>query len=585
MNDVIELRPNDVSTDKQELATQSGQDVQADAANGYQMTQRGLFYKDLWVCARFEIIGRARNPHGEGWSRYLRWQDADDRTHTFAVSDAALHADPKALVRELADRGLQVGRKHAPLLDYLNADRTSKRFTVVDRTGWHKIGDKRAFVLPNETLGDQDAIFAPTTASTVPYDSSGSLDDWKNSVGALVAGHGRAVFALSAAFAGPLLSITNTEGGGVNIYGNSSEGKTTIGQASASVWGKGTSSGFVRTWRATANALEGAAAHANDTLLVLDEVGVVEAKEAAPAIYQLASGTGKGRARRDGTPRQLTTWRVMIVSTGEIPMSAKITEDYGRRSYAGQQVRLLDVPANADRGFGVFDSAGSFGDPAELADAIKLATGKNYGVAGPEFVRAILANGIDEVGVLVAEMVSAFKTANMEAGADGQVRRAADRFALIGAAGELATSWGITPWREGEAMEAAARAMFDWIKRRGGTESTEEMQAIAQVRHFIENHGDARFQRVQDDHRTIINRAGYTRGSNDGRQWLIFPEVWKLEVCRGLNSTNAAKVLESRGMLLRGPEAYSRSERTPEGNKRMYVITSAILAGGDDHDA
>jgi putative DNA primase/helicase len=38
--------------------------------------------------------------------------------------------------------------------------------------------------------------------------------------------------------------------------------------------------GYVRAWRATANGLEGAAAGASDTILVLDELGVVDAREA-----------------------------------------------------------------------------------------------------------------------------------------------------------------------------------------------------------------------------------------------------------------------------------------------------------------
>jgi len=52
--------------------------------------------------------------------------------------------------------------------------------------------------------------------------------------------------------------------------------------------------GYVRPWRATANALEAAAAMFSDTVMILDELGVVEAREAATAIYQLASERGKG---------------------------------------------------------------------------------------------------------------------------------------------------------------------------------------------------------------------------------------------------------------------------------------------------
>lgn len=66
-------------------------------------------------------------------------------------------------------------------------------------------------------------------------------------------------------------------------------------------------------------------------------------------------------------------------------------------------------------------------------------------------------------------MVGAFQAAQVRSDADSQVRRAAARLGLIGAAGELAREWGIVPWAEGEAMEAAARALADWIVTRGGT--------------------------------------------------------------------------------------------------------------------
>ena len=92
------------------------------------------------------------------------------------------------------------------------------------------------------------------------------------------------------------LHLAGQEGGGVNFFGQSSRGKTTLLQIAASVWGRGASPGYVRAWRATANGLEGAAASANDTALVLDELGQVEAREAAAALYSLSNGGGKVRA-------------------------------------------------------------------------------------------------------------------------------------------------------------------------------------------------------------------------------------------------------------------------------------------------
>src|SRR5205823_4903474 len=236
----------------------------------------------------------------------------------------------------------------------------------------------------------------------------------------------------------------------------------------------------------TANAIEGSAALMTDTLLVLDELGVVDPKDADISVYQLTAGIGKGRANRDGGLRTPAFWRVLIVSTGELSIAAKIAEDKYRKTKAGQQVRIIDVPADAGRGFGVFDGPGPDGDPGKLANAIKRAVRTHYGRAGPAFVRGIGSEGIDTVAEVVNDMVEAFKAANLSSHTDGQVHRVAARLGLIAAAGELATLWGITPWRPGEASEAAARALQDWIQNRGGKEAAEITNAVAQVRRFFE---------------------------------------------------------------------------------------------------
>ena len=63
-------------------------------------------------------------------------------------------------------------------------------------------------------------------------------------------------------------------------------------------WGCGSAPGYVRSWRATANGLEGAAASATDTCLVLYELSVGEARDVAASVYALANGVGKSRATR-----------------------------------------------------------------------------------------------------------------------------------------------------------------------------------------------------------------------------------------------------------------------------------------------
>jgi uncharacterized protein (DUF927 family) len=541
------------------------------------------------ISGPFEILGRVRDPNGEGWARVLRWHDADGKYHTNHVSDAYLHGDPKALSAELARCGLEittVAKYRVHLIHYLNQDDHPDRLTEVPTTGWHDASGGKIFALPHEMFGTVkgEKVIVRGVADNSPFEKRGTLADWQAGVGSLVAGHTRAVFEVSAAIAAPLLEPLGMEGGGFHLYGRSSIGKTTLVKAAASVWGKGaTDPGFVRSWRSTANHLEAVAALHTDTILPLDELGVVEAKEAAAAVYSLSGGVGKGRANREGYARRSLTWRVIILSTGEIRLNDKLIEDR-RKPRVGQQVRLVDIPADAGHGFGAFDSAGAEVSAQILADKIKVAAQTHHGTAGPEFVRNLIAdNGLSKI----KQMIESFQT-NAPKDADGQVLRVLERFGLVAAAGELAIQFSIVPWQKGAAIRSAKVCFDAWFADRGGAGAGEDMAAIAQVRHFIEKHGEARFEPVNaHDGIPVRDRAGWRRGEGDARQWLILPETWRTDVCTGFNSTEVAKVLAKRGMLTPDDAGrkYSRNERIKEGQKprRVYVVTMAIIAGeGDD---
>lgn len=536
-----------------------------------------------WVCAPFEVLGATRDPHGRDWGKWLRWRDGDGREHVRHVTEAALQGDPASLAASLAGDGLRVSRAHQKALStYLCGVSTKGRVTLVSRTGWHVVAGRDVFVLPGEVLGPRGAENVILDGAAVgPYEARGSLADWQKGVGALGADHALAMLAISTALAGSLLHLVGQEGGALNLFGQSSLGKTTLIQAGASVWGRGGSPGYVRAWRATANGLEGAAASATDTCLVLDELGVVEARDAAAAVYGLSNGSGKARAARDGSLREPKSWRVLTLSTGEFPLAVKLAEDRGRRARAGQMVRMLDIPADRGLGFGAFDHAGPENDAGKLSKAIKVAAVSAYGTAGPEFVRRLIAERVD--GETIRAMVADFTAAEIPAGADGQIGRASERLGLIMAAGELAAALGVTPWRKGAAREAAAWALRQWIDGRGGTEPAEVRQAIEAVRLAIELHGEARFEPLDggDGWRPMGSRLGWRNGDGADRQWLVPSEVWKSEICAGLDPKAVARALCERGMLERAVDGFQPVRRIGGRAMRVYVVLASIFEGGD----
>ena len=130
---------------------------------------------------------------------------------------------------------------------------------------------------------------------------------------------------------------------------------------------------------------ESAAAVHYDSLVVLDEIGLVEAKDAATAVYQLAAGVGKSRMSRDCLPRPALAWCTPTLSTGEVPVASKLREN-GQHLMAGQFVRPVDFAADAGKGYGVFDHPGETGSARELADKTKAAACTHFGRAGRAFV-------------------------------------------------------------------------------------------------------------------------------------------------------------------------------------------------------
>ena len=148
---------------------------------------------------------------------------------------------------------------------------------------------------------------------------------------------------------------------GLHLRGGSSIGKSTALFVAGSVWGGSPLNGYVRQWRATDNGLEGVAVAHCDTLLCLDELSQIDARAAGAVAYMLANGAGKARASRSGESRAPMHWRSLFLSSGEISLADKLAEDGRNISLAaGQQVRVIDIPADAGAGYGLFEHLHGF---------------------------------------------------------------------------------------------------------------------------------------------------------------------------------------------------------------------------------
>ncbi len=568
--------------------------------DGFKMTEAGLFYRQksdseegnekagTRISAAFEVLAKVRDPAGNGWAFCLRWRDAGGKLHERTLPMTKLHHDHRALEAWFAERGLPVavGRGKS-LAEYLSAVPVYNLATTVARTGWHEIDGRRVFVHPRETFGlPQNERVLLLDADNTPYDQMGTLDGWRSSVGALTGGHRLPMFFISAALAGPLLYLVGLEGGGFHLHGASSTGKTTIAATAASVWGRGGIPGFMRSWRTTANGLEAGAALHSDTCLVHDELGMIDAKEVFTVAYQLASGSGKTRMNQSDGIRPTLTWRVLFLSTGEVTLADKLIEARKRQT-AGQAVRMVDLRADAGRGFGVFDNGGPSNDPKRLSDALKEAAKADFGTAGPEFIRRIIGEGVEEIARYAKAVMATFRDKFVPAGADPQVHRVADRFGLVAAAGEVATDFGIVPWPRHAAADAAGACFLDWLAARGGSEAHEHQAIVAQVRGLIEAHGDSRFVDLGNEvpNNPVRDRLGYRIQQDGEPAWLVFPEAWRAEFITGFDPNTAARALIGKGILRTNMKGHQYQKKIGSRLHRFYCITSAIFAGAEEGEA
>ncbi|MBV9825736.1 MAG: DUF927 domain-containing protein, partial [Alphaproteobacteria bacterium] len=359
----------------------------------YRSGPAGLSYVDpdpekdpVALSGPIEVLAETRDAAGESWGVLVRWRDHDDRTHEWALPRASLAGDGADARRALMDGGLYVapGRKaREHLTAYLASVRVGERARAVSRMGWHPTETGLAYVLPDATYGavnGERVLLQSTSTLAHAFRTAGTLAEWQQHVAAVCVGNSRLVMAVSCAFAAPLLEPMSEESGGINLRGRSRSGKSTALRVAGSVCGGGGVAGFVRQWRATANGLEATAEGHCDALLVLDEMGQVEAREVGEISYMLSNGSGKGRAARDGSGRRPAQWRILFLSSGELSLAEKMMEA-GKRAKAGQEVRLADVPADAGVGLGLFEALNGFETADALARHLRDATGRFYGTA------------------------------------------------------------------------------------------------------------------------------------------------------------------------------------------------------------
>jgi len=566
----------------------------AEPSGMFVTSQKGLFAKvkdkdgnmqQMLLCSPLTIVAGTRDEQQENWGCLIELADPDGHVHRINILMSNLSGSGDTVIADLMSRGLKVNQLfiHAKkfICAFLQEQNPPLKARNVLKTGWHN----HQFVLPEQVIGKGAEMLLYQKDASLPhaYQSLSTLGEWQQLIGRYCIGNSRLVLAVSVAFASPLLHMINAESGGISITGGSSTGKTTALHVAASVCG---SPAYVERWRATDNGLESVAMQHNDTVLILDELAQIDPKLAGETAYMLGNGCGKIRANKSGNAKIKAVWRLLYLSAGEISLTAHMAAG-GKVAKAGQEIRLVDVPADAGAGQGLFEDLHGHLTGADFSEALKLSSSRYYGTPLVAFLERLTGEDYyiikNELEKFQKQFISLLDLNN----AGGQAQRVAARFAIIAAAGELASSFSITGWEAGEAIKAVKTCYEAWVDNREGTGQLEHRKMVEQLQHYLENYGESRFSPfdASDASSKTIQRSGFRKldpitGINT---FYILPGAWDKDICAGFNKRDMTAYLLANGYLVKGTDGKATQPvRLPGMDfRRCYRVCSSVFAANE----
>ncbi len=539
------------------------------------------------LCGPLEIVAQLRDGNGADWCVLVKLADLDGHSKTHQIPRARLVSDQSPrVVEELAGLGLWLSSakdRTANLMLYLQTGTDAPRARKIERTGWHE----SAFVLPDEVIGPTTENMIYMGTGKPPIATAGALEGWRDGIAKYAAGNPLFLLTLGAGFAGPLVRLTGLDSGGFHLHGDSKDGKSTLCDMAASIWGN--PKDYRMSWKATAVGIEYASASYNDLPFVLDEINLAEPREVDSVVYLISQGKGKARGKDSGGLREFPRWCCFALSNGEQDL-ATVIRQAGKTIKAGQAVRLLSIPAR--RAIGVFDHCCDYTNHAELCAHLNTHAAKHHGTAGKAFMERLTAQDQDATRQEIRQALHDFAELMID-GADlgtdkvsAQVRHAAHYFALAGFALDKATEWGITGLDPLTGKKSAADLFEAWVKHRGGAGNEEERQIIQQVQAHFEQHGEARYtdlnRSIEDDSHApkTMMRCGFREAIKEtGRtNYYVLPQAWAGEVLKGVDARKANNLLASLGILMQ--DSYGKNQIQKKlpgmGNRRVYAVSPKL---------
>ncbi len=411
----------------------------ANKTEEFKCTGNGVFCDGNKICDYLKIIGLVKTLAEKTWKVRLEFKDMAGEKCIIDV-DSNKVRKTEDLINDLTLKGLCPVIESSKFKKYVYQSvenrEAIKRYIEVKQTGWID----EDFVCPSFCFS-KNINYIYEDKNNSGYEQRGSFEEWQTKVSELCKGNSALIFAISEAFAAPLLkffpSINSTI---FNFVGKSSTGKTTVARLASSVWGN--YKNYVKQWRMTSNAQEIVASLHNYTLLVLDELSQAKDEEIKSIAYTIGNENGKARMTSSVGLREPIQWRTFGLSTAEIGVS-EIIERLGKRVPEGVLARFVDIYYPMDEEKGIFEDLHGFKTSKEFAEAIVERVSKYYGTAAEKYMKSLLEMSEERIREIFAETLSALrKDCNIsnEDTSNGLLSRVLNAFALVNTVGRIVSN-------------------------------------------------------------------------------------------------------------------------------------------------
>jgi putative DNA primase/helicase len=479
------------------------------------------------------------------------------------------------------------------IVDYIRSSATKERALTVRATGY--VG-KGAYLLGSQLIGVNSGLYV--LDPTIPVDSErfrplGTLADWQREIVDVVTGNRLCMLAIMASFVGPLIKPLDLRNGGIQFYGESSQGKSGLLVCAASVIGRPSKGAWV-TWATTVNGIDDLALARSDSVLVIDETASAGGQKSAAAdvilnaIYRIEGGIEKARKYMGVGPRPVQArWRVLAISSSEKSLP-ELAEAGGMELMAGCEVRFIDIAADAEQGLGVYEQLPSGIDsPEQFTDQLKRSAEQYCGTAQRQFLERLLKdlnNPQSKILGFLDNRMKSFRERSRVTGFNGIEARIASRFAAIYAAGCLARRYKVLTWSREEMKRACLWCYRRAIKRHTAAKAKEEAEVKNHIRRCWKQ---LRPRLASFGHRAPgpndPNAPGWLKTLRSGiDEFILTPATFQQDLCGSLSQSKVIGILASKEILVRNEDKKSTVQRTIPGIKaarghRYFVLDRKAL--------